>query len=532
LTRFLGLDLSTQSLSATIIDVERGEVVHRSSVNYGADLPQYGAPSGFVPHPDARIRQADPCMWVEALDLLLHRATKSGVDWSAIAAISGGAQQHASVYLGSALQTADADPSRPLTSHLAPALSRPTAPIWLDSSTTRECREIADAVGGDEVVARETGSRTTERFTGPQIRRFARIAPDRYERTTNILLASSLGSSLMSGSIAPTDVADATGMNLLRLAHGAWSPELLAATAPELETRLGRPAPSGTVLGPISPYLAQRHGFNPKAAAVIWSGDNPCSLVGSGAIDPGTLVISLGTSDTCFSPMAQPRVDPNGYGHTFGHPAGGFFGITVFSNGALARAAVAERVELNWRQFEAAIVDGSEPANSGNMMIPYFTPEITPRVSSPRVVLEGDADFREWKSPAAAARAVVEAQAVAMRFASKWIVEQPHSILVTGGGSLNAGIRQVFADVFGAPVRRLPDADTVALGAAMRAAQALGAASWDDLTSQFAKPDARYEAVPAAGTAAVYEEFGRRYLDLRRSSFGIEPVESARDVVT
>ncbi len=342
-----------------------------------------------------------------------------------------------------------------------------------------------------------------------------------YERTTEIHLASSFASTLLGGTVAPMDLADATGMNLLALTRETWSPELLAATAPDLEVRLGHTVPSDTVAGEISPYFARRYGFDSASRAVCWSGDNPSSLVGSGAIDPGTLIISLGTSDTCLAPMAEPRVDPEGYGHTFGHPAGGFFGISVFSNGALARAAVAERVGLDWTQFQAAIVEQTEPGNGGNVMIPYFSPEITPRVSSPGVVLEGDEDFRAWRAPATAARAVVESQAVAMRLASSWIVKRPSSILVTGGGSLNAGIRQILADVFGAPVRRLQDANTVALGAAMRAAHACGAASWDELTRRFAMPDPRYESTPRLAASAVYDELERRYVELRAEWFGV-----------
>jgi xylulokinase len=62
------------------------------------------------------------------------------------------------------------DASLPLTSQLAPdAFSLPNAPIWQDSSTTRECRELEDAVGGAQALADLSGSRAYERFTGNQI---------------------------------------------------------------------------------------------------------------------------------------------------------------------------------------------------------------------------------------------------------------------------------------------------------------------------------------------------------------------------
>ena len=96
---FLGLDCSTQSFSALIIDASKGTIIHEASVNFEGDLPHYQTSSGFV-HGDLPGEVfSDPLMWVEALDLLLTRLLESGADLSAIEAISGSGQQHATVYL-------------------------------------------------------------------------------------------------------------------------------------------------------------------------------------------------------------------------------------------------------------------------------------------------------------------------------------------------------------------------------------------------------------------------------------------------
>ncbi len=57
---YLGLDASTQSLSAVVIDSEAGQVVRQEAVNFGQDLPEYRSPHGFLPNPDAQLRHADP----------------------------------------------------------------------------------------------------------------------------------------------------------------------------------------------------------------------------------------------------------------------------------------------------------------------------------------------------------------------------------------------------------------------------------------------------------------------------------------
>ena len=61
---YLGIDAGTQSIKAELIDVESGRIVESCAVNFGAELPQYGAPNGFCPHPDPTVRQADPLMWL------------------------------------------------------------------------------------------------------------------------------------------------------------------------------------------------------------------------------------------------------------------------------------------------------------------------------------------------------------------------------------------------------------------------------------------------------------------------------------
>ena len=98
-------------------------------------------------------------------------------------------------------------------------LSRSVSPIWMDSSTSVECREITAAVGGPEALAAHTGSRAFERFTGPQIRKFFKQERPSYLATGRIHLVSSFLASLLVGQHAPLDPGDASGMNLMDVVH-------------------------------------------------------------------------------------------------------------------------------------------------------------------------------------------------------------------------------------------------------------------------------------------------------------------------
>jgi xylulokinase len=506
---YLGLDSSTQSLTAIVIEVagEQARVVLETSLAFDEALPQYGTRHGILPGVDQAVAVSSPAMWADALDLMMARIGATGIALDRLAAVSGSAQQHGSVYLAAdgGARLAALDPTHPLVGQVAPLLSRSVAPIWMDSSTTAECAEIAAAVGGDSVVLARTGSRASERFTGPQVRKFATSEPDAYARTGRIHLVSSFLASLLTGHDAPLDPGDASGTNLMDLATASWWPAAMDATAPELARRLPSIASSSTMIGTLAPYWQVRHGL-PAAKVIAWSGDNPCSLVGVGLVREGRVAISLGTSDTIFGLMKEPRVDPEGTGHVFGAPTGDFMGLTCFSNGSLARERVRDAYGLSWDAFSRALA-ATPPGNHGRVLIPWFQPEITPPVSRPGVRRFG----LDANDAAGNVRGVVEAQQMAMAIHSRWMGVDIDSIHATGGAAVNDGILQVMADVFGADVYRSTVTNSAALGAALRAwhADVLDEGrplSWDRITAGLAQPARGARVAPDAERHAVYQE--------------------------
>ncbi|MES1178684.1 MAG: FGGY family carbohydrate kinase [Myxococcales bacterium] len=515
---YLGLDSSTQSLSALVIDTASGQVVLEESLNFGAELPEFESPHGFLPHPDDQLRHANPLLWVAAIDALFAKIVARGFDLGALSGVSGAAQQHGSVYLKTRIS--DAAPwsvNAPLCEQVRPLLSRPTSPIWLDSSTAGECLEIAAALGGDSALVSISGSRAIERFTGPQIRKFWKTEPGAYAATAEITLVSAFMASVFIGQSAPIDQGDGAGMNLLELATGRFSAALLEATAPGLARKLPQVSASTTRVGSISPYFVARYGFAPGTPVIAFTGDNPSSLVGMGATEPGTFVISLGTSDTVFAAMSEPRTDPRGYGHVFGNPAGGFMCLISFANGSLARELVADRVGLGWGAFERALSSETRAGNDGNWMLPYFFPEMTPRVLAPHVELHGSAEFREFRAPAANARAIVEAQALSMQRYSDFIGQAPKVLRVTGGASKNRGILQVLADVFEARIEVLRSSSSAALGGALRAAQAVEGLPWAELFARFVVPEPGMALESTPGSASTYRELRGKFADKWRA---------------
>ena len=454
----LGIDSSTQGMKAVAWDVDAQKVVFSASVNYGKDLPQYGSPDGFLPNDDVLVRHADPRMWVEGLELVLQRLQASGCPMDQIAAIGGDAQQHATVYLESLV---------PLV------FSRPTSPIWMDSSTAAECAAL-DAKFGARLQA-DTGSPAIERFAGPQIMKFAKEDPEGYAKTKRIHLLSSFLASYLVGEDMPIDSGDGAGMNLLNLKTGDWDAEICEFTAPGLLAKLPPIKQSNNLKSNNKPLLARfaKYGLKPGIPVVPFTGDNPASLVGCFAEKPGTAVISLGTSDVFFAAMDSFHTDPDGYGHVFGNPMGGFMSLSCFKNGSLARDRVRKELGVDWTFFDETAW-GSEVKVRGegeqrNLAFPFYEAEITPKHDATGI----EANF-DWANADAATkvRAVVEGQIANMYERTRWIGDFDE-IKVTGGASRSRGIRETIARIFGAKVTTLDVTDSAAVGGARLAERAL-----------------------------------------------------------
>ncbi len=523
---YLGFDLGTQGLTAIAIEVEatRRRVVFERSLDFDTEFPRYQTSHGVLPREDPLVASSSPLLWAEALDRMMTLiAGESGLDRSRIRAVSGSAQQHGSVYLNATAGAtlAGLDPGHPLAAQLVGIFARKVAPIWMDSSTTKQCAEITHSLGGPNAVARLTGSRAFERFTGPQIRKFYEHDPASYRRTETIHLVSSYLASLLAGTRASIDPGDGAGMNLMDLARKRWAPAALAATAPDLAAKLPPLSESWAAVGSLSPYWMRRHGF-PGAAAIAWSGDNPCSLVGTGLVAEGSMAISLGTSDTAFALMKDPHPDPSGAGNVFGAPTGDYMGLICFKNGSLARERVRNHHGMDWAAFSRALRE-TRPGNGGTLMLPWFEPEITPSVVHPGV-------RRFGLDPAdgpANVRAVVEAQMMALATHAGWMGVRVREIRATGGAAANREILQVMADVLGAEVRRLKVGNSACLGAALRAYHADELSQgrnipWADVVAGFVEPEA--PAIrPDARLGPLYAELKEIYAACEAHALGEGP---------
>ena len=84
-------------------------------------------------------------------------------------------------------------------------------------------------------------------------------------------------------------------MNILDIKSHSWDSQIVQSIAPNLNEKLGQVALIDEKFAHISQYWSKKYGFSTECQIHIFSGDNPCSLVGLGLNKPGDIGISLGT---------------------------------------------------------------------------------------------------------------------------------------------------------------------------------------------------------------------------------------------
>jgi len=463
-------------------------------------------------------------MWVEALDLLFARIKKAKCPLGRIAAIAGSGQQHGSVWMKKgALKSLKAlNPGATMKEQLKNCFSVEDSPIWMDSSTTKQCKQREKAMGGAQAVANLTGSRAYERFTGNQIAKIYQKSPAAYKDTERIALVSSFIPSLLTGSYVPIDVSDGSGMNLMDIRSKKWSQKALDCTAPGLKSKLGDVALSHKVAGRIHPYFSSRYGLKSDCLVIVFSGDNPNSLAGLRLQKPGDLAVSLGTSDTVFGFLSHPSPSAS-EGHIFVNPVDpkAFMALVCYKNGSLTREYVRDQsAGGSWNKFNRDLGQG-KPGNGGNIGFYIKEPEITPPILRTGITrFDSKGSVVKKFTPAVDIRAVVEGQFLSMRLHGENIGLKASRILATGGASANAGILKVMADVFGVPVYVARQTSSASLGAAYRALHGWVCAKSRKFVS-FAKvlsavPAFKKAASPNKSAHAVYSGMLKRYAALEK----------------
>ncbi len=370
----LGLDSSTQSLSAIIIDIDTAEKCFEYSLDYRADnrLNEFGIGEDYIlPPQEEGEAEQPPLMYLASLDALFTDMRIEGVPLEDVVVINTSGQQHGHVYLdknaaGLFLELHESDCSKAgLKTRLDRCFAYPTAPIWMTANTVEQTNHVREKVGGKARMIELSGSDTPLRFTGAVMRRVAEQFPGHYEETLNIQLISSFIPAVLTGnSLVPIDYGNACGMSLMNYRSKEWDAELLAATADGLpggvaafRQKLPMLMPSDTVIGRIAQYFIDKYDFDPRCSVVVGSGDNPQAKVPvSGDL------LSLGTSFVNMVSTDGDTLDPEGFANAMYDGVCRPFMFGCRTNGAMVWDAVRSRYGLakeGYAPAEAALRETS-----------------------------------------------------------------------------------------------------------------------------------------------------------------------------
>ncbi|MDA3947837.1 MAG: FGGY family carbohydrate kinase [Spirochaeta sp.] len=383
--RTLGIDVSTQSISAVVVDpaASPAQVVAELSITYREDprLNRFGIDHDSLLVPPRIAGEADqpPLMFLAGLEALFGDLAATGLDLGTIAAVSVSAQQHGHVYLNAAgtealarLADGTAATGPDLTARFADAFAYGTAPIWQTADSQEAADEIRAAVGGTEAIVSVSGSDSPARFTGAVIRRTARRYPTAWAETTRVSLLSSFLSGVLTGTDCPIDWGNGAGMTLMDYRERKWSRELVEAVAADLPggaDALGRALPE--LASPVAPagriaaYFVARYGFSPECVVNAGSGDNPQSKV---MIDGDLL--SLGSSFVYMVDTGEPVVDLQGYANSMYDGLGRPFVFACRTNGAMVWDRMRTAAGADYARADAALA-AATPGERVEIWQPY-----------------------------------------------------------------------------------------------------------------------------------------------------------------
>ncbi len=483
MTYVLGLDVSTTATKAVLVD-EAGDVSGIGVAEYGFDVPQ------------PRWSEQDPRLWSDgAISAIRAVLASTGVRGDEVTAVGLTGQMHGLVLLDAADRV------------LRPAI------LWNDQRTAAACDEIRAAVGAEQLI-RTTGNDAVTGLTAPKLVWVRDHEPEVWAQVAHVLLPKDFVRLALTGEHA-LDKADGAGTLLFDLAARDWSPPILDAL------RIPRawlpPTFEGPVVtGEVSTSAADDTGLRAGTPVVAGGGDQAANAVGVGALAPGTVALSLGTSGVVFAATNEPLYDEGGRVHAFCHAIPGrwhLMSVMLSAAGSLRwlRDTVAPGIPYAELVEPAANV---APGSEGLWFLPYLSGERSPypdpfaRGAFLGLTLAHDRRHL--------VRSVLEGVAYGLRDGLDLMVAagmtRPSHVRASGGGLASATWRQILADVLEAEVSTVSTTEGAAYGAALLATPAAG---WFASVDEAVAAVVRTTPVASPGVAvAAYRQGHATYREL------------------
>ncbi len=479
----VGIDVSTTATKAIVVD-PGGAVLGTAASEYGFEQPR------------PLWSEQDPALWWTAAQEAIPRAlAAAGVTGADVDAVGLTGQMHGLVLLDAADRV------------IRPAI------LWNDQRTGAECDGIRSALGLEQLVA-ITGNDALTGFTAPKLAWVRTHEPDAFARTAHVLLPKDYLRLRLTG-VHAMDKADGSGTLLFDLAARGWSPRMLATVG--ADPAWMPPTFEGPeVTGAVTPAAASATGLREGTPVIAGGGDQAANAVGVGAVLPGRVALSLGTSGVVFATTDRPIFEAAGRVHAFCHAVPGRWHLmSVMLSAAGSLRWFRDTVAPGASYPDLVEPAGEVPPGAGGLLfLPYLTgercPYPDPEARGAFVGLTLSHDRRHLT------RAVLEGVAFGLRDGLDLMLgagmQVPSEILASGGGLASSVWRQVLADVLGAAIVTPATTEGAAFGAALLAAVGSG---WFPDVDAAAAQLVRSEPVAQPGPdAPAYVDAHGRYREL------------------
>ena len=301
----------------------------------------------------------------------------------------------------------------------------------------------------------------------------------------------------------------------------SWNEQILSEMGLD-NTRLARPAASGTVVGTVPSAMAQQLGLPENVPVVAGGHDQPCGALGAGAVEPGLAMYATGTVECICPAFDRPILQESFFENnlcTYDYTVEGMYTTVLFSltGGNLLQwfrdqwghAEVEQAQRTGQSAYDLLLAQmASEPSDL--LTLPYFTPSGTPYFDAQTpAALVG---LRMGTTRGQVLRSLLEGVALEMRL-NVDILEAAglniREFRAIGGGAKNPALTQLKADVLGRPITTLAVTEAGCLGVAMLACAQDSDAPLTQLVQSWVKPVSVVE--PDTRRAAFYRERFQAY---------------------
>jgi len=221
--------------------------------------------------------------------------------------------------------------------------------------------------------------------------------------------------------------------------------------------------------------IASDRGFTPVVAG---GADNACGAVGSGIIQEGRVMVSIGSSGVILAQTNNPKADQEGRIHLFNHACPDSWYMMGVTLSAGMSYEWLEKKLFNHRLSYAKLDQLAEeinPGSEGLIFLPYLYGERTPHNdANARGVyfgISGKHDQRHFT------RSVMEGVTFALKDSLELIKDKGvkiKEIRAIGGGAKSRVWQQILADILGEEINLLNVEEGPAFGAALIAGVGVG----------------------------------------------------------